>query len=269
MVLKVGDVQMTQAQFDTFVADLVAQQGPADLSKREIGDNYVKLLILSQQAVANHLDTSPEVLRQLAIDRNQILSNAEFARLRDQAKPTPEEIAEYYKTHGDDFDTVKVRRLFVWTKPPNAKAGEQWMTEQQAKDLAKTIQQTIASGGDLKKLTQEHDKDVVVDVQPLDFQRGEMPAEMDKFTFSLTKEGEWATFKDAPDGLVMIQLVKRGRLGLAEVTPQIEKTLQIAKLKVELQGIKKSTTVWMDEQYFGPPVKKKAASTAWPQGDTD
>jgi len=40
-----------------------------------------RLLMLSQQAVANHTWTArPRFLRQLAIDRTQILSNAEFAQ---------------------------------------------------------------------------------------------------------------------------------------------------------------------------------------------
>ena len=114
---------MTQAQFESLVSDLEAQQGPADLSRKAIGDNYASLLMLSQQAVANHLDSSPEVLRQLAIDRTQILSNAEFAKLKSEAKPTPEEISAYYSAHLADYDVLQLRRLFVWKKSPSAKDG--------------------------------------------------------------------------------------------------------------------------------------------------
>ena len=84
---------MTAAEFETLLRTLEAQQGPADVSLETFAQNYASLLMLAQQAVANHLDTSPDVLRQLAIDRNQILSNAEFARLKAQAKPTPDEIS--------------------------------------------------------------------------------------------------------------------------------------------------------------------------------
>ena len=82
VVMKIGDQQITQAQFETMVSDLEAQQGPADLSRKAIGDNYAQLLMLSQQAAANKLDSSPAVIRQLALDRTQILSNAEFADLK-------------------------------------------------------------------------------------------------------------------------------------------------------------------------------------------
>ena len=82
VVLKVGDLQVTQATFEQYLSDLEAQQGPADLSRKKLGENYSSLLVLEQKALANHLDQTPDVVRQLAIDRMQILSNAEFARLK-------------------------------------------------------------------------------------------------------------------------------------------------------------------------------------------
>jgi len=45
-------------------------------------------------------------------------------------------------------------------------------------------------------------------------------------------------------------LVKRSRLALKEVSPQIEKKLQAEKLREELDGLKKKSGIWMDEQYF-------------------
>lgn len=108
VVLKVGNAQITEADFETMVRDLEAQQGPADLSRRAIGENFAQLLMLAQQAVANRLDSSPEVIHRLALDREQILSNAEFARQKNQAKPTPEAISRYYSAHLADYDVVQL-----------------------------------------------------------------------------------------------------------------------------------------------------------------
>ena len=258
VVLKVGNVQMTQAQFESLVSDLEAQQGPADLSRKAIGDNYASLLMLSQQAVANHLDSSPEVLRQLAIDRTQILSNAEFAKLKSEAKPTPEEISAYYSAHLADYDVLQLRRLFVWKKSPSAKDGR-GMSAQDAQALADAVRQTSVTGTDPKKLIHDPDN-AVLDNAPLTFERGEMPAKMDQAAFALTKEGEWTGFEDTPESLVLLQLVKRSRLALKEVSPQIEKKLQAEKLREELDGLKKKSGIWMDEQYFAANAKTSAAS---------
>ena len=257
VVLKVGDLQITQAAFETMIHDLEEQQGPAELSRKALGDNFASLLMLSQRAAANHLDTSPEVVRQLAMDRTQILSNAEFARLKREATPTPEEISAYYSAHLADYDTVQLRRLFIWKKAEGVKDGR-GLSPQDATAFADTVRQASATGSDLRKLKFDSN-DVVLDYDPLGFQRGEMPAAMDKAAWALTKPGEWSVVVDTPESLVLFQFVSRGRLELKEVTPQIEKKLQAEKLRAELDELKKKSGIWMDEQYFAATAKESAS----------
>jgi len=245
VVLKVGNLQITQEQFETYIGDLEVQQGPADLTRKKLGDNYASLLALSQQAMTNHLDSSPEVIRQLAIDRTQILSNAEYARLRAEAKPTPAQISEYYNAHLDDYDVVQLRRVFIYKKSQ----GHRGVNPDEVAALATAIRQAYATGSDPKKLVKDPDT-VIFDAQPLTFQRGEMPAAMDKVAFGMQKEGEWTELANESDTLVLVQLVSRGRRSLSEVTPQIEKKLQAQTLRQELDSLKKNTGIWMDEEYF-------------------
>jgi len=261
VILKVGSLQVTQADFESMVSALEAQQGPADLNRRAIGDSYSSLLMLSQQAVANHLESSPEVTRQLALDRTQILSNAEFARLKAQAKPTPEEINAYYSAHLADYDLVQIRRLFIWTAKEGAKDGH-GLSQQQATALAAAVRSAYASGSDPKRLIHDtvHDSEsVVLDTEPLTFQRGELPPRLEQAAFAL-KEGGWTELNDAPGTFVFLQLVKRSRRDLNEVSPQIEKKLQAQKLQAELDDLKKKAGIWMDEEYFAPPQKPIAST---------
>lgn len=246
VILKVGDLQITQEQFETYIGDLEAQQGPADLSRKKLGDNYASLLMLSRQAVANHLDSSPAVVRQLAIDRTQILSNAEFTRLKAEAKPTPAQISNYYNAHLDDYDVVQLRRVFIYKSGPGQEKG---VNPAEAKALAAAIRQAYAAGSDPKKLVKDPET-VVFDEKPLRFQHGEMPAEMEKVAFGMRKDGEWTELANEPDTLVLIQLVSRSRRTLTEMTPQIEKKLQSQKLRDELESLKTNTGIWMDEEYF-------------------
>ena len=244
VVLKVGNVQVTQAEFEAVISTLEAQQGPADLSRKAFGENYASLLMLAQQALAHHLDSTPEVIRQLAIDRNQILSNAEFASLKAQAKPTAQEIGAYYSAHLDDFDVVQVRRIFIWKKVGHG------MSSAEAHALANAIRQAYASGSDPRKLIQDPNS-VVLDAGPLSFRRGELPEKMDKPAFTI-KEGEWVVLDDNADTLVLLQLVKRSRRDLQEMSPSIEKKLQGEKLKAQLDSLKKQSGVWLDQGYFAP-----------------
>lgn len=258
VVIKVGDKQMTQAQFEQMVADLEAAQGPADLNRKQLGEKFASLFILSQQAVADHLDSSPEVVRQLAIDRTQILSNAEFLKLKAQAKPTAAQISAYYNAHLEDYDVVTLRRVFIWEKGKGS-AHPNGLTPEEAKALAQSIKQAYASGSDPNKLIKDPEL-VHVDDKPLSFQRGEMPGEMEKHAFALQKPGEWVEITDTPGSVMLMQLVSRSRRSLSEVSEQIEKKLQNEQLREELKALKKKTGVWMDETYFASKAPVSGSS---------
>ena len=259
VILKVGSLQMTQAQFEQMVADLEAAQGPADLSRKQLGEKFASLFILSQVAVAEHLDSSPEVVRQLAIDRTQILSNAEFLKLKERAKPTPEQIKSYYDAHLEDYDVVTLRRVFIWEKGKGS-VHPNGLSPEEASALAQAIKQAYASGTDPKKLIKDPEL-VHIDEKPLPFQRGEMPVEMEKTAFALQKPGEWTELANSNDNLVLLQLVSRSRRSLNEVSEQIEKKLESQQLKEELKALKTKAGVWMDEAYFASKAPVTGSST--------
>lgn len=258
-MIKVGDRQMTQAQFEQMVADLETVQGPADLSRKQLGEKFASLFVLTQLAVADHLDSSPEVIRQLAIDREQILSNAAFIKLKDEAKPTSEQISAYYNSHLEDYDVVSLRRVFIWEKGKGS-AHPNGLTDAEASALGQAIKQAISTGSDSKKLIKDPEL-VHVDDKPLSFQRGEMPPEMEKPAFSLQKPGEWIELTDTPGSVVLLQLVSRSRRSLQEVSEQISKKLQNEQLREELKAVKKKTGIWMDETYFASKAPVAGSST--------
>jgi parvulin-like peptidyl-prolyl isomerase len=210
--------------------------------------------MLSQQAVASHLDSSPEVARQLAIARMQVLSDAEFASLMRQAQPTPQEISQYYSAHLLDYDEVQVRRLFIWKRGDDSKDGAA-LSSQAARVRADQIRQIYASGTDVKKLSEDLRKSGqgLLDPEPLTFPRGELSPQMEKVAFAL-KDGEWAEVEDTQARLLLIELVKRDRQPLTQVSARIEKNLQDEKMEALLNNLKKNAGIWMDEQYFGTAV---------------
>ena len=261
VILKVGDLQITQGTFEQYISDLETTQGAADLSRKSLAENYSSLLMLSQQAKANNLQDNPLVQRQMAIDRMQILSNAEFTRLKQQAQPTPQQIKAYYDAHLEDYDVVQIRRVFIMGNP-NATASPN-LTPERAKAMAAQVKQAIASKQDvfaIIKSTPHGLTDVVADTDPLTFQRGELPPQMDKAAFGL-KEGQWTQLADGPNEFVFIQLVKNSRKDLNDVSSQIQKKLEADNLRDELKALKEKTGIWMDEEYFASKAPVPTSST--------
>ena len=259
VILKVGQVQVTQADFESRIGDIephgdAEKEGPTDKDRRKLGDDYASVLMLSEQAVANHLDSSPEVSRQLVVARMQVLSDAEFASLMRQADPTTEEISKYYSAHLFDYDQVQIRRLFIWRRRDDSKDGPV-LSLQAARASADRIRQAYAAGTGEKKLAADLSKsgDGMLDPEPITFPRGALSPHMEKVAFAL-KEGEWSEVEETPAALLLIQLVKRGRQQLGEVSSVIEKELQGQKMQALLDDLKKKAGIWMDEQYFGTAV---------------
>jgi hypothetical protein len=260
VVLKVGDAQVTAEEFESRINDIEPQGGDADekalpdKDRRKLGDDYASVLMLSQQAIASHLDSSPEVSRQLAVARMQVLSDAEFASLMRQADPTTEEITKYCSAHLSDYDQVKIRRLFIWKQRDNAKDAPV-LNAEAARARADRLRQEFTAGTSEKKLAEDLRKsgDGMFDVDPLTFPRGELSPKMEKVAFAL-KPGEWGEVEDTPASLLLIQLVKRDRRQLGEVSSIIESQLQGQKMQALLDDLKKKAGIWMDEQYFGTAV---------------
>jgi parvulin-like peptidyl-prolyl isomerase len=259
VILKVGGVPVTQAEFESMIGDFEPQRdadkpGTDDKDRRSLGDDYASVLMLSQQAVANHLDATPEIRRQLTVDRMQILSDAQFASLMRQAKPSAEEINQYYSSHLEDFDRLKIRRLFIW-KVGAGSGNTKGLAPDAARARADAILQASKSGGDPEKLAEafKGSEEALLDAEPIPFTRGVLPAKLEKVAFAL-KPGDWAEGDDTPDKLILLHLVERDRRPLSEVSPFIEQKVQGQKMQVKLDEMKKKAGIWMDEQYFGTAV---------------
>jgi hypothetical protein len=259
VILKVGGVSITEAEFESMINDIESQGDPdkpgaGDKERRELGDDYASVLMLSQQAVAEHLDADPEIRHKLEVYRMQTLSDAQFAKLLKQARPSAEEIAEYYSAHAADFEEVLVHRLFIFKVGPGS-TNTKGLTQQAAKDRGDAILLAATSGGDPMKLAAafSNSDEGMLDAQAIFFRRGELPQKVEKVAFAI-KDGQWAVADDSPERLTLLHLVKRDRRPLAEVASIIEQRVQNQKLEVTLNEMKKKAGIWMDEQYFGTAV---------------
>ena len=271
VVLKVGNKQITEAEFEARIEDIEGEkdadadrEGPTKKDRRRLGDDYVSVLMLSQQAVKNHLDTTPEIARKLEVGRIQILSDAEFARLMEQSKPTSDEVTQYYKAHQSEFAEVQIRRLFIWKKSPESK-NTHGLSPEVARARADEILKASAAGTDTAPMVEAFkNSDVaLLDPQPLTFPRGELSPAMEKTAFS-SPVGKWSQVQESAESIILIQLLKRNPQQLGEVASLIETRLQNQKMEAKLDELKKSAGVWMDEKYFGAATgaKQKPGSSS-------
>lgn len=265
VVMKVGEEQVTQAEFDFIIANMSPQDKRtlAAQGRRPLGDQYATLLVLEQRAVAEHLDSSPAFARQLVMQRRQLLAGAAYSEIVRQAAVTPEETNQYYTAHPDEFEQIKIRQVVVGKRPEGAAEGAKGLPLAEARTRADAIRKALLAGADPKKVAEQFQvpNEVIVDAEPRDVNQSALRPEMQKAVSQL-KDGEISEVFDLPQALVFFQVVAHHHAELKEVSGQIENSLRQKKIEAALAELRKQVHIWTDDAYFAAPVPTPAEGTS-------
>ena len=262
VVLRVGEKEVTQADLDSLLSRLnpQVQQTVARQGKRSFGEQYAMMLILSSQAVDHHLDSSPDFQRQLAMQRMQMLAQAEYDALTRQAAVTPEETSKYFSEHPTEFEEAKVRQVVIRKKADDAAADAQGLPIAVGRARAEEIRKALTSGTEANKVVTDFSVPnvIVIDAEPRSVRRGQLLPDLDKAVFQL-KDGEVSELLETPQVFVMAQLISRRQLEQKDVSKDIEIKLRQQKIDAALADLRQKNPIWMDDQYFATPAATAAA----------
>jgi hypothetical protein len=262
VVLKVGDERYTKADLDFLIDNMnaQAQRTLATQGRKPLGDQFATLVELSQQARSHHLDQTPAFEHKLAVQKQQLLAQAGYDEIVQQAKVSPEEVREYYLGHPSEFDQVMMRQFVVRKRAANAPSGP-GLPPEEAKSRAEAIRKAVVAGTDVKKVMEDFKApgDVIIEPEPHNARRGGMRPEVEKAVFTL-KDGEVSEILDVAQALVFFQVTGHSTAELTDVSTQIEQTLQKQKVDAAMTDLKKKTVVWMDDQYFAAPLNPPAGA---------
>jgi hypothetical protein len=262
VVLKVGDVSVTQGEVESLIQGLAPQAQTALANhRRPLGDEYVRILVLSQEALSHHLDSTPAYKDMLAIHRREILATLAFQEIVQQSPVTPEDISSYYAAHQSEYEEAQINQVAVRKKPEGAKEGTPGLTAEEAKTRVEEIRKALSSGDDPQKVAEKYQVPNVVrvDSKPERVHRGQLRAELEKAAFEF-KPGQVSEVVDLGQSLAFVQAVSHKVVDIKDVSSQIENTLKKQKIDAALDTLKKNAKVWMDDAYFGAP------SQTGPQG---
>ena len=265
VVLRVGDEQVSQADLDFVISKLSPEirQAIARQGKEPIGAQYALMLVLAGMAISHRLDSSPDVRRQIELQRLQMLAQAEYENIVSQTKVSPEEVNQYYAGHTEEFDQAQVREVVIRKKPDGAQEGTPGLLAPEAKAKAEEIRKAFAAGGDPAKVAQDFavPNVVQIDSQPRSIRRGQLPADLDKAAFQL-KEGEVSDPFETPQALVFVQVVGRRHLELKDTSAELESRLRDQKVQASIAELRSKANLWMDEGYFAAPPPSPPSTPA-------
>ncbi|MDE3180290.1 MAG: peptidyl-prolyl cis-trans isomerase [Acidobacteriota bacterium] len=260
VVLKVGNVQVTEAQIESVLDSLSAQQKEqvARQGRHAVGESYATMLVLSQAALSQHLDSSSQFKEAMQRQRDNLLASLEYQDLVSKAGVTPEEVSQFYQSHQTQFQQAHIHEVAILKKTANSATG---LTETAAQTKAEAIRKALAAGEDISKVAHEFNSpnEVIVRTDSQTLPNNPSLPDFAKAAFQL-KPGALSQISDRPNALIFYQVVDHSPVSLKDATEAIEGTIRQQKVDAALNSLKKQTSIWMDPAYFTEPPAAESGS---------
>jgi peptidyl-prolyl cis-trans isomerase C len=271
VIITVGDHKITAGQFEEYIKALPQQyqataRGPG---RRDFAKNLVELNVLADEALKQGVDQKPEVKLQMEFQRDNMLAQAEFVNLQQQADVSDAQIQAYYDAHKSEYEVLKARHILIRVKgaPMPGAPGKPELTDAEAKAKAEAIRKRIVGGEDFATIAKAESDDTSSGEEGGElgeFTRGRMVPPFEKAAFEL-KPGDISEPVLSPFGYHIIQVESHTTKSLDEVKPQIIAQLRPQAAREAVEALTGKAKFELNDAYFGAePAAPGAAAPGTP-----
>ena len=257
VVLSVGNLSMTRAQFEVLLSALASNGRPATspAAKRQVAEQYAELETMAQEARQRKLDESPEVKQMMAIQGDSFLANTLAKRVSDDTHFTDLDLRSYYDSHKNEFEEAQGSHILIRFKGSSVpmKPGEKDLTDEEALAKAQDIRKKILAGADFATVAKAESDDAGSGAKGGElgtFKHGQMVPAFDQAAFSLPV-GQVSEPVKSQFGYHIIKITSRNAKSFEDAKPQIEKELKPKLAKEAIDQLKAHTPVTLNDTYFG------------------
>lgn len=256
VVLTVGDISLTAAQFDQVIDALPEQYRPIarGAGRKQFADNLVKVLVLSQEGKRRKLDETPAFKTQVMFQTDNALAAATYADISKQIQITDADLHKYYQDHIGEYEQVRARHILIRFagSPLPVKTGEKDLTEAEALAKAQDLEKQIKAGADFGQLAKKESDDTGSAANEGDlnfFHRGQMVPPFEAAAFTL-QPGQVSEPVKSQFGYHIIKVEAKQTKPFDEVKPEIEKRLKPQESQKAVEDLQKKSTVVYDSVFF-------------------
>jgi hypothetical protein len=254
--------RVTRAEFEKLIKS-VAPTAPPN-ARRQIASRYSQLLVAANEGEKLGVDKDPEFKDQMALMRLQLLAqNAERKLQANAANVSDADGRAYFDQNPSAFEEVTLTRIFIPRSSGDTKPGAP-----DAKAIADTTRQQLASGGDAEKLEKQAYEQLKVTSDPPSTKfgakrRGTLPPAHEQQVFAL-KQGEVSQVIPDSVGYVIYRVDSTQKLPYEQVKEEVKRKLTQQRLQDQSQHIFSSAKTDYNEAYFGPDVAPRPPSMSRP-----
>ena len=257
VVIAAGNIAIRQSEFESALQTLPAeyQQYAAGPGKRQFAEDYLRMKMLAAEGTKAGLDKDPDVLRQLALMRENLIAQAQLEKIETGITISDADLKKTYDAQKAQYEQVKARHILIAFKgSPAAQEGKAELTEEQAKAKAEDIRKQIVGGASFDELAKKESDDVGSGARGGDlgeFGRGQMVPEFEKAAFE-AKVGEVTPVVRTQFGYHIIKVDEHGSTPFEEVRPTLERTEKQTRVQAALEQMKTNAKATFNDAYFGP-----------------
>ena len=259
VVLTIGDLHLTAAQFNILAGLLAAPQkafaeGPG---RKQFADQIATVLVLAIEARRRKLDEKQEVQLQTQYQVDELLAHYGQNALNDDIQIDDAARKEYYEAHKPDFERVHARQILVRAQgsPLPLKPGAKELTEAEALAKARNLAQRIKAGEDFAQIaaTESDDPRSAMNFGDLGwFTKGQMPPSIEEAVFPL-QPGQISEPVKSPAGYSILQVQGQEFKSLDEVRTVIDSRIRSQRLQQAVGDLLKSVKIDYNPAFFESP----------------
>jgi peptidyl-prolyl cis-trans isomerase C len=256
IVLRVGDIQLTVAQFNT-LADLLAvpYRGVAKTGgRKQFADQIAKVLVLADEARRRKLNEKPEFQLQSTYRDAELLASYALTAINDSIRIDDAALREYYEAHKSDYERVHARHILVRMEgsPAPLKAGAKDLTDAEALAKAQSLLQRIKAGEDFAKIAaaESDDDGSAINFGDLGwFGRGQLAPSLEEAAFQL-QTGQISEPVKSQLGYHILQVEGSEFRSFDEVKEDVEKKIRPEKMDKALDDLERSVKIDYNAAFF-------------------
>jgi hypothetical protein len=256
VVLTVGDMALTSAQFDQIIDALPEQYRPVarGAGRKQFADNLVKVLVLSQEGKRRKLDETAAFKTQAMFQSANALAAATYADITKEIKVSDADLHKYYEDHKNEFEQVRARHILVrfTGSPLPLKPGQKDLSEADALAKAQELLKRVKGGEDFAALATKESDDTGSAANGGDlnfFHRGQMVPSFEAAAFAL-QPGQLSDPVKSQFGYHLIKVEARETKSFDDVKADLEKRLKPEQSQKAVEELQKKSGVIYDPVFF-------------------
>ncbi len=257
VVITVGDVKITAAQFDQILGLLPPQsqvQARTATGRKQFGDAVVRILALSDEGRRRKLDQTDAFQMQLKFAQDNLLAGMTSIEVGKEIKLDDDELHKYYDAHLTEYEQAHAQHILIRVKgsPSPLPPGRADLSDAEALAKAQEIRQKLEGGADFAALAKDESYDTSNASKGGDLgemRHGQMVGPFDQAVFAM-KPGEISQPVKTQFGYHIIKLESRETKTFLEVKPELERRLKPEMTQKAIEDIVKKDNPVMDPEFF-------------------